>query len=491
MKQITCCLFLASILAFAGFATGVAQDIPSAKPAPVPRPAVESPAKPPSAKSPSAPDRAKPPKPVSVPKPAQAAPVKPQASPSGVQPGTKRNEKGPKSGATQTPQRPPLAGPRPAAGSDQRGQRNDRPGATPTTPSPGPQSPRDGGAPRGGHQHDSLRNDDSRRSQLGISIGPGGVQIFRGNPGPGIGGRQPWPQYYGRDFRNGPGDHWHPQGSPYRWYPDRGWGAVIDTRPSGPVSRPVIITQSPVAQPAAPQVPSSPPVPTNDEVAGMPGAELRGLLLFAVDRLKEDLDGISTGASWKSYLQIDELRRLVPPPTQAPPAPDSDPTVVQEAAAEPLIPEAVRRRLADTLLRYDSVHQNAEYRAISRLWGFQTTRVVLRELLIPPIQRVQKQLALSVELLDQELRQFETGATWTKHLKLDEAKRIATIRPSELSAKDKGQLQMMISAFDAVSAEPRYRMISDLLGFRLTQHVTRSYVAQLKVTAPPAPSAVQ
>jgi hypothetical protein len=91
--------------------------------------------------------------------------------------------------------------------------------------------------------------------------------------------------------------------------------------------------------------------------------------------------------------------------------------------------------LADIPLKYDSVRLNTEYPPIRQLWKFQPTRVVLHELLISPIQRLQKQLA--------------------------------------------------------VSAEPRYRMIPDLLGFHLAQHVTRSYLAELKVAATLAPSAIE
>jgi hypothetical protein len=247
----------------------------------------------------------------------------------------------------------------------------------------------------------------------------------------------------------------------------------------------VIVTQPQSIQPAAPLPPEEPPIPTDEQLAGMPGVELQGLLFFAVDRLDEQLDGLSTGSGWKAFLKTDELRRAIPPPTLAPPPPESGEG--PSTTAESLMPEPARRQLADILKTYEKVQQNSEYRQISKLWGFQTTRLVLRELLVPPIQRLRRQLSLSSEFLEQELEQFETSSSWAKHLKLDEAKRIAAVRTEEISATDLKSLQAIVSVFDSVAAEPSYRMISDLLGFRLAQYGARSYLAQLKVPAPPAP----
>lgn len=324
------------------------------------------------------------------------------------------------------------------------------------------------------------RRDDGRRPQFGISIGPGGVQVFRGNPGIGPGYSRPSRgNYYDWDRRRG----YAPP-----WYQGRGWGIGIDTRPQYVApSGPVIVTQPQSVQPVAPQQPEEPPVPTDEQLSGMPGVELRGLVLYSVDRLDEQLDGLSTGRGWKSFLKTEDLKRIVPPPTLAPLPPESDdaaPTV-----AEPILPESTRRQLAEILKSYERVQQNGEYRQISQLWGFQTTHVALRELLIPPVHRLRKQLSLSIELLNEELQQFETHEQWSRHLKLELVKKMSTVPPEDVSAADRKQLQTVISTFDTVAAEPSYRMISDLLGFRLTQSGARAYLAQLQVSAPPAPPA--
>lgn len=488
MKSIIHQVTLASLFAVISAAGVVAQEAPAAEPAQPasvvesPAPVTESPApvvesSPPAVESVPQLDRERPqprsaesaPTPVSKPAVPVESPRSGRPAPSPSIEGATRGERPARgnsildavTGGNRGPSTPERAAP--PQGRVAQSGRSGR----------GPDRPSSGGPPQ--------RNDGGR-SQLGISIGPGGVQVFRGNPGGSRPGHSHQPNnYYGRDRGRGPGSAYSPQ-----WYQSRGWGIAIDTRPQVFVpSNPVIVTQPQTMQPAAPRPPEEPPVPTDEQLSGMPSIELRGLLLYAIDRLDEQLDGLSTGSGWKSFLKIDDLRRAVPPPTLAPLPPESDAETL--ADDEPLMSESVRRQLADVLKNFGSVQQNPDYRQISQLWGFQTTHVVLRELLVPPYQRLRKQLALSVEFLEQELQQFETSSSWAKHLKLDDAKRIAATRTEEVSAADRRQLQSIVSIFDSVAAKPSYRMISDLLSYRLAQHGARSYLAQLKVPAPPAP----
>lgn len=506
MKSIIHKLTLAAVFAAATSTGMFAQDEPAAEPAqsppPVesPAPVVESP--PPVVESP--PPAAEPPAPVvespppaaesPAPQPAETSPP-PAAVPSEPaevsRPG-RPIESPPAEGGQQGQGTPP--GDRPARGESipdaAQGGNDGTPNVGGAAPVPATvaQSGRSGSGrgqdrPSGGspQRDDGRRDSGQQRSQLGISIGPGGVQVFRGNPGIGPGPGGPSRNYYDRDRGYRPGN-----GYPSQFYQNRGWGIAIDTRPQVVVpSGPIIVTEPQYVQPSAPQPPAEPPVPTNDQLAGMPGVDLRGLFLFSVDRLDEQLDGLSTGNGWKSFLKTEELRKAVPPPTLAPLPPESEAAAPTEV--EPLMPDQVRRRLSEILTTYERVQQNPEYRQISQLWGFQTVHLVLRELLVPPIQRLRKQLTLSVELLEDELQQFETSSRWKSHLKLDDVKRIASVRPEDISAADRNRLQSIISVFDTVAAEPSYRMISDLLGFRLTQYGARSYLAQLKVPAPPAP----
>ena len=473
--------------------TPVPQNPPPPEPAPVP----ESPPSP----EPAPPEPA-PPRPVPVPEsPAPERPAAPSTVPAPVPdrpaPVTENpvtTDSPPRSQPAVSPvpndepasERPSQGGRRPEAGTPRpdsprpegRNPADNPEGATgrPQAGNPAQSSPARNSGPRG-----EGRN-DSRRPQLGISIGPGGVQVFRGDPGFIPGPRQPLPGYYGRNsWGHGP----------QPWSQNSGWGIAIDTRPVVVQGAPVIVAQPQQRPPnqsgSAPAPPSDPPVPTPDDLAGIPSIELRGLLLYSVDRLNEELGSLSTGSSWQKYLRTADLKRLVPPPTLAPLPPDA--TAATEPAAEPLIGASVQKELREILLKFDSVEQDPEFRTISRLWGFQTTRAVLRELQIPPVQRQRKQLTLAIELLEQELQQFETGATWKSFLKLADLNRLAEKLPDNLSRTDRQQFHTAVSAFDSVSTNPQYRMISDLLGFRQTLYLSRSLQSQLEAPAPPAPVA--
>jgi hypothetical protein len=372
----------------------------------------------------------------------------------------------------------PESGSRPDAGSQRdrgpsgsadRGRRDsDR------RPDQSSRSQPDRGSNRGPSRNES-------RSRLGISIGPGGVQVYRGPSGfgPGSGFRSPYPNYFGGNSRG----RYYGRGWPGYGYYGNGWGIVIQTQPQ------IQNRTQTVVVPQATEEPESMPVPTAAEAAAMAGVEVRGLLLFAVDRFKEELNGISTGDGWHDYLQVEELRRIVPAPPAAPPAPG------EEIPADPPITPPAYQELTGILRRFDQNAANAEYRQISGMWGFQTIQVTLRELLVPPVERLHKQLKLSAEFLEADLQQIETGASWVSHLKTAELKRLATVRPQDFSPADRRQLEELIITFDRVAADPAYRMISDLPGFRMASHVMRAYLDQLspsatRTGAPPAPENV-
>lgn len=362
--------------------------------------------------------------------------------------------------ADRGPGGPPTSQPR-------RGARDSAPGRS----GPPRQAPSGPGNPQ--------ENRDFDRSRLGIRIGPGGVQVFRGDPRPGyLPPRYGTPRFQGNDaWRYGAN-----RGNSFYWNSDRGWGGQVAPQPAPPV---VVTRPYPVnAAPAAPAQLPGPPVPTAEELAGMPGVELRGLLLYAVDQLDDELGKLNTGEGWRRHLKTAELKRLVPAPDVAPPPPNQ---ASDTATVEPLISIPVRRELEAILQTYESVSRNAQYGRISEIWGFQTVRATLREFLVPPLQRLQTQMSLAVELLGSELQQFDGGAAWNSFLRLNEAKRIAAKNHQDLNASDRQTLRSLVNALDSVAAQPSYRMISDLLGFRMTLHVMRSYLAQLEPPAPPAP----
>ena len=225
-----------------------------------------------------------------------------------------------------------------------------------------------------------------------------------------------------------------------------------------------------------PPAPSEPPVPTAAEVAQMPIVELRGFLLFAVDRLEAELAELSTGADWMTHLQTADLKRLVPQPQQAPPPPSAV-AAPKTAPSPPLVSPETRTQLGNILKKFDTIVRNPEYEMISSLWGFRAVHVALAEFLVPQVQRNRNQLVLAVDVLNRELDQFSVGSGWKEHLSLDQLRAIADTKATELKSSDIQDLKSILKTFDDVRAYPDYRTISELPGFKQTQYSLRVYMA--------------
>ncbi|MDA0807665.1 MAG: hypothetical protein O2983_10100 [Planctomycetota bacterium] len=210
MKSMIHNLTLASVLAAASSIGAFAQDEPTAEPAQTP-PVVESPAPQPVETSP----------PPAAVVPAKPAEVSQRARPAGS----------PQTGSNQRGDRQARDNSIPDGRRDgNRGTLNvgeDAPVAVAQSgrSGRGPDRPSSGGSPqRDGGRRDDGRRDGGQRSQLGIRIGPGGVQVFRGSPGisPGYGGSSR--NYNGLNRSFGPG---YGYSSPF--YQNRGWGASRST----------------------------------------------------------------------------------------------------------------------------------------------------------------------------------------------------------------------------------------------------------------------
>jgi hypothetical protein len=82
-------------------------------------------------------------------------------------------------------------------------------------------------------------------------------------------------------------------------------------------------------------------------------------LYAKAETLKRSLDNVSTGADWKIYLQINELEKLL---------------------AQPPIDNAeLNKNLEKILVRFDNVAQNAQYKTVADLQGFDVTRTALQQ----------------------------------------------------------------------------------------------------------------
>jgi hypothetical protein len=131
--------------------------------------------------------------------------------------------------------------------------------------------------------------------------------------------------------------------------------------------------------------------------------------------------------------------------------------------------------LADALRRFDSVSRQPDYSMISELWGFRTVHVVLRELLVPPVDRSRNQLLQATDLLGQDLDGLSVGGGWKTYLKLGTLKSIAQKQTHEIGSDEIAELQSAVRLFEQVGGNSEYRMISELPGFRYTLFALRNY----------------
>jgi hypothetical protein len=82
-------------------------------------------------------------------------------------------------------------------------------------------------------------------------------------------------------------------------------------------------------------------------------------LYAKAETLKRSLDNVSTGGDWKTYLQINELEKLLTQP--------------------PIYNAEMNKNLEKILVRFDNVAQNSQYKAIADLQGFDVTRTGLQQ----------------------------------------------------------------------------------------------------------------
>ncbi len=294
-----------------------------------------------------------------------------------------------------------------------------------------------------------------------ISIGPGGISAGVGGYGSGIRVGIDHRGRYGYGY--GPGYYYDRRGD--YWYTDDGWDRwdYDDDRPAVDIGRG--------------GADSTPPVPTAEELSYMNWKHLRRVLGYGAHTLADELDPIASGAGWMRHLQVDTILDAVADDTDMPP----------NAASNKLF-----RKL---LAAYTDVDSNPEYISISRLWGFRTVRLALRELAKTPWVRQREQLAEASRELDKQLETLQTGDGWKRHLALpaevyvsrDEARDDARGDGSagaKMPKTDAGALRKVLSRFDKVSEDPQYGTIARLPAFQATHEILAVYLSHF--VAPPA-----
>jgi hypothetical protein len=189
-------------------------------------------------------------------------------------------------------------------------------------------------------------------------------------------------------------------------------------------------------------------IPSEAEVAQMSARQQRAYLRRALARLDEELDELSTGASWKTFLQTSDLGRALWSGPESEPLPDAD----------------TRVRLRTVAERFARVAQQPQFRAVGGLAGFQLVHAVLPEYATGEVERSQRSLRTASAALVDSLGRLNTGPGWKAHLQTDELHRLGRQADPPQPA-DTEILRGIAEKFAKVAANPDYRQIAGAAGF--------------------------
>jgi len=84
-----------------------------------------------------------------------------------------------------------------------------------------------------------------------------------------------------------------------------------------------------------------------------------------------------------------------------------------------------------------------------------------------PVDQLRKYLKRSIDELTGQLQRLENGSSWSRYLETEELRRIITATTSDLpSDEDRELLKAIAEKFKSTRDDPKYRRVSDLLGFK-------------------------
>ncbi len=220
--------------------------------------------------------------------------------------------------------------------------------------------------------------------------------------------------------------------------------------------------------------------PTLADPALADWAALWRMLDSGTIRLDEQLGSGARASGWKKYLETARLRETLAEQDNGPPDPQT------------------AEQLRDILARYEQTSAMQQYRSVTSGSGFRMVHAALKELVSPPLQRDRRLLRESAEDLERELFRLNNGRSWVRHLQLPEetlgGQTGAPQHAPPPSGTDLGrgaELGPLIEAlarFDAISRDPRYRVIAGLPAFQTTHQRLGDYVHDLSTAQPGDPS---
>lgn len=89
-----------------------------------------------------------------------------------------------------------------------------------------------------------------------------------------------------------------------------------------------------------------------------------------------------------------------------------------------------------------------------------------------------RQFFQDVSMLDRDLNRLPTGDSWRRYLRITDLRRLAATSPDGLDATARAQLQEILTRFDRVSRDPKYRDISERPAFQAMRGSLQKFVEE-------------
>mgnify|MGYP003342792791 FL=1 len=198
-------------------------------------------------------------------------------------------------------------------------------------------------------------------------------------------------------------------------------------------------------------------VPTADQLAEIPDAPLRDILLEALNRFETELNTLTTGDSWKKHLQTSTIGSLLTEKDGSPNA-------------------ATRERLRRLVGGFDDLSRDSKYTQVTSMWGFKTVRVGLKVYTAEPELKLRKQIAGAAAAFDRGLDSVDTGDSWKSHLRLTHLRSLSETTDENRAGRIE-ELTALGERFDKVASNESYSVISSKPGFGEAREMLKQYVA--------------
>ena len=202
----------------------------------------------------------------------------------------------------------------------------------------------------------------------------------------------------------------------------------------------------------------------------MPRASLCAWVRVGTGQLASSLAGYGNGDKWRTYLKLDEVGE----------------TLSLDSGA--LLDEASQQELSEILQRFEQLAADERFVAVRRLPGFGATRSSLQELLRAYEGDERERLARSAKALNLALDEVTKGNDWHNYLALPRQTAAVEKNEDDGAEPDLALFEKLLSRFETVQKDPKYRVIVELPEFHATRENLASFIQS--IAKPPESTSV-